>query len=154
MTLGASLTFEGMIQTMVRTKTGSREAPFNHFAKFVAILAVFILPPTVRAAGAQSTDADAACPGLKFEIRVPDDVVRPQSNLLLEFKLTNVTHKATWLSSDSSVFWSYEFELRDAQGALVPRTAEWIRAISQRPVDVTLNVNVTIPLAPNASLTD
>jgi hypothetical protein len=114
---------------MIRTKTGSRETPFNHFMKFLAILAAFILPLTVRAAAAQSTDADPACPGLKLEIRVPDDVVRPQSNLLLEMKLTNVTHKATRLPSGSPDFWSYEFELRDAQGALVPRTA----ALDARP---------------------
>jgi hypothetical protein len=47
-------------------------------------------------------------------------------------------------------FWSYEFELRDAQGALVPRTAEWIRAISERPTWTTLNVST--PLAAGASL--
>ena len=139
-----------MIQTMIRTKSGSREARFKHFVKSLVILAVFILPPTVCAAGAQSTEAAPACPSLKFEIRVPDAVVQPQSSVLLEMKVTNIAHGETWLSSDSSDFWSYEFELKDAQGTLVPRTAEWIRAISERPTWTTLNVSV--PLAAGASL--
>jgi hypothetical protein len=100
--------------------------------------------------GQQPTAADASCPGLKIGIGVPDDVVGPQSNVLLEMKVTNIAHGETWLSSDSSDFWSYEFELRDAQGTLVPRTAEWIRAISERPTWTTLNVSV--PLAAGASL--
>jgi hypothetical protein len=65
-------------------------------------------------------------------------------------KLTNVSHRAIWLPSGSPDFWSYEFELRDAQGTLVPRTAEWIRALSQRPTVV--SVNVSISLAAGASL--
>ena len=100
--------------------------------------------------GPQPAPADAACPGLKIGIEVPDDVVGPQSNVLLEIKVTNIAHGETWLSSDSSDFWSYEFELRDAQGTLAPRTAEWIRAISERPTWTTLNVSV--PLAAGASL--
>src|ERR1700733_12981300 len=100
--------------------------------------------------GQQPTAADASCPGLKIGIGVPDDVVGPQSNVLLEMKVTNIAHGETWLSSDSSDFWSYEFELKDAQGTLVPRTAEWIRAISERPTWTTLNVSV--PLAAGASL--
>ena len=101
--------------------------------------------------GSSLSDADPTCPGLKIGIGVPDDVVRPQSNVLLEIKLTNVAHEAIWLPSGSPDFWSYEFELRDAQGTLVPRTAEWMRALSQRPTVVT--VNVSIPLAAGASLT-
>jgi hypothetical protein len=120
------------------------------FVKLLVALVLFVIPPTVRGVGAQPTDADPTCPGLKIEIGVPDDVVRPQSNLLLEMKLTNVAHGATWLPSDSPDFWSYEFELRDAQGTLVQRTAEWMRALSQRPTVVTMSAS--IPLAAGASL--
>lgn len=102
------------------------------------------------AIGAQPTGADPACPELKFEIGVPYDVVRPQANVLLEMKLTNVTHGTIWLPAGSPDFWSYEFELRDAQGTLVPRTAEWMRAIAQRPTVVT--VDVSTPLAAGAPL--
>jgi hypothetical protein len=98
----------------------------------------------------QSTGTDATCPGLKIEIRVPDDVVRPQASVLLEIKLTNVAHDTIWVSSTSSDFGSYEFELKDAQGTLVPRTAEWMRALSERSSIVTLNV--ATPLAAGASL--
>jgi hypothetical protein len=65
-------------------------------------------------------------------------------------KLTNVAHGEIWLPSGSADFWSYDFELRDAQGNLIPRTAEWMRAISQRPTDITLSVST--PLAAGASL--
>jgi hypothetical protein len=140
-----------MIQTMIRTKTGSHETPFNRFLKFLAILAVFILPPTVQVVLAQAADPAPACPGLKIEIRVPDDIVRPQANVLLEMKLTNVGHVETWLPSQSPDIWSYEVELRDAQGTPIPRTSEWMRAISERPTNVTLNAS--IPLAAGASLT-
>jgi hypothetical protein len=118
--------------------------------KLLVVLVLSVLPPTVRAVGAQPTDTDPTCPGLKIEIGVPDDVVRPQSNVLVEMKLTNVAHEAIWLPSGSPGLWSYEFELRDAQGTLVPRTAEWMRALSQRPTVVT--VNLSIPLAAGASL--
>jgi len=114
------------------------------------LLVLFVIPRTVRAVGAQPTDADPACHGLMIEIRIPGDVVRPQSNVLLDMKLTNVTHDAIWLPAGSPDFWSYEFELRDAEGALIPRTADWMRAISQRPQVVTLNAS--IPLAAGASL--
>ena len=120
------------------------------FVKLLVVLVLSVFPPTVRAVGAQSTHADPTCPGLKIEIGVPDDVVRPQSNALLEMKLTNVSHEAIRLPSGSPDFWSYEFELRDAQGTLVPRTAEWMRALSQRPTVVTLNLST--PLAAGASL--
>jgi hypothetical protein len=113
------------------------------FVKLLAVLVLFVIPPTVRAVGAQPTDADPTCPGLKIEIRVPDDIVRPQSSVLLEMKLTNVAHRAISLPSGSPDFWSYEFELRDAQGTLVPRTAEWMRALSQRPSWVTEHVHTT-----------
>jgi hypothetical protein len=120
------------------------------FVKLLVVLALFVIAPTVRALGARPADADPDCPGLKIEIRVPDDVVRPQSSVLLEMKLTNVAHEAIWLPSGSPDFWSYEFELRDAQGTLVPRTAEWMRALSQRPTAIT--ANVSLPLAAGASL--
>jgi len=150
-TLPARLTFGDMIQTMIRTKTGSHETPFNRLLKFLAILAVLILPPTVQVVLAQAADPAPACPGLKIEIRVPDDIVRPQANVLLEMKLTNVGHVETWLPSQSPDIWSYEVELRDAQGTPIPRTSEWMRAISERPTNVTLNAS--IPLAAGASLT-
>jgi hypothetical protein len=98
----------------------------------------------------QSTDSVATCPGLKIEIRVPDDVVRPQGSVLLEIKLTNVAQHTIWVSSTSSDFESYEFELKDAQGALVPRTAEWMRALSERSFIV--NRNVAAALAARHSL--
>jgi hypothetical protein len=98
----------------------------------------------------QPTDAGPTCPGLKIEIRVPDDIVRPQSNVLIEMKLTNVAHEAVWLPAGSPDFWSYEFELRDAQGTLVPRTAEWVRALAQRSQVVL--VSASMPLAAGASL--
>jgi hypothetical protein len=65
-------------------------------------------------------------------------------------KLTNVTHRTVGLADHDRDFWSYDFELRDAQDILVPRTAEWMRAISQRPSVVTLSVS--IPLAAGESL--
>lgn len=111
----------------------------------------FLLPAAVQAALAQSTNPAPACPGLKIEIRVPRDIVRPQANVLLEMKLTNVGHVETWLPSQSPDIWSYEVELRDAHGIPVPRTSEWMRAITERPTNVTLNVS--IPLAAGASLT-
>jgi hypothetical protein len=108
-------------------------------------------PPTSQQPkSVQSTAADATCPGLKIEIRVLDDVVRPQGSVLLEIKLTNVSHDPIWLSSTSSYFGAYEFELKDARGTLVPRTAEWMRALSERSPIVTMNV--AIPLAAGASL--
>jgi hypothetical protein len=113
------------------------------------VVAFFVIPATVTAVGAQPIDADPTC--LKIEIKVPDDVVRPQSNVLLEMKLTNVAHETIWLPAGSPDFWSSEFEVRDAQGALVPRTAEWMRALSQRPTWVT--VSASISLAAGASLT-
>ncbi|MFZ1086167.1 MAG: hypothetical protein WAN35_14480 [Terracidiphilus sp.] len=106
---------------------------------------------SVRGVDAQPTQADPACPGLKLDIGVPDDLVRPQSEIPLEMKLTNVSHEGIWLSSGSPNFWSYDFDLRDAQGTLVPRTAEWIRAVSQRPSNVTLSVSM--PLAAGESQT-
>jgi hypothetical protein len=120
------------------------------FVKLLAVLVLFVIPPTVLAVGAQPIDSDPACPGLKLEIAVPDDVIRPQSNVLLEMKLTNVTRREISLSSDSTDFWSYEFELRDAKGAPVPRTAEWMRALSERPTWTTVNVGEA--LAVGASL--
>jgi hypothetical protein len=139
-----------MIQTMIRTKSGSHEIPLNRLLKFLAILA-FILPPTVHVVLAETADPAPACPGLRLEIRVPYDIVRPQANVLLEMKLTNVGHAETWLPSQSPDIWSYEVELRDAQGTPIPRTSEWVRAISERPTNVTLNAS--IPLAADASLT-
>jgi hypothetical protein len=105
---------------------------------------------TVRGVSAQPAEVDAACPGLKFEIGVPEDIVRPQSEVLLEMKLTNITHGEVWLADNERDFWSYDFELKDAQGAPVPRTAEWMLAISQRPTNVTMSVSM--PLAAGESI--
>lgn len=121
------------------------------FAKLLTALVLSLLPPTLGVVAAQRADANPTCPGLKFEIRVPDDLIRPQSSVLLELKLTNVTQVEMWLPSSSTDFWSYEFELRDAQGTPVQRTSEWMRAISERPTNVTLNT--ASPLAAGASLT-
>jgi hypothetical protein len=121
------------------------------FAKLLTPLVFFLLSPIVGVAAAQGADAKPTCPGLKFEIRVPDDIIRPQSSVLLELKLTNVTQEEMWLPSGSPDFWSYEFELKDAQGSPVQRTLEWMRATSERPTNVTLNASV--PLAAGASLT-
>ncbi|WP_035358695.1 hypothetical protein [Edaphobacter aggregans] len=66
-------------------------------------------------------------------------------------KLTNVGPVETFLPSGSPDIWSYEVDLRDARGTPVPRTSEWMRAISERPTNVTLNVS--LPLAAGASLT-
>jgi len=120
------------------------------FAKLLTPLVFFLLSQIVGVAAAQGADAKPTCPGLKFEIRVPDDIIRPQSSVLLELKLTNVTREEMWLPSGSPDFWSYEFELKDAQGSPVQRTLEWMRATSERPTNVTLNVSV--PLAAGASL--
>lgn len=114
------------------------------FVRLLVVLGLFVIPPMVRAVRAQPADADPACPGLKLEIRVPVDVVRHQSNVLLEMKLSNVAHEAVWLPAGSPDFWSSEFELRDAQYTLVPRTPEWIRALSQRPTEVTASALITI----------
>jgi hypothetical protein len=128
-------------------KIVKRRAPF---AKLLVAFVLLVIS-TISAVGAQPNNADSTCPGLKIEIKVPDDIVHPQSNVLLEIKLTNVSHETIWLPSGSRDFWSYEFELKDAQGNLVPRTAEWMRALSQRPAVVTLNVST--PLDAGASLT-
>jgi|HubBroStandDraft_6_1064221.scaffolds.fasta_scaffold1093080_1 hypothetical protein len=103
------------------------------FVKLLAALVLFVMPATVRAQGAQPAGAQPTCSGLKVEIRIPGDVVRPQSTVLVEMKLTNAGLRAIWLPSGSPDFRSYEFELRDAQGNLIPRTLEWMRALSQRP---------------------
>ena len=66
-------------------------------------------------------------------------------------KLTNVSSVEAFLPSGSPDIWSYEVDLRDVRGTPVPRTSEWMRAISERPTAVTLNVS--IPLAAGASLT-
>jgi hypothetical protein len=87
---------------------------------------------------------------LKLDIAVSEDVIRPESTVLLDLKLTNVAHDAISLPAGSPDFWSYNFEPRNAQGALVTRTAEF-RAISLRPQVVTLSLS--IPLAAGASLT-
>lgn len=121
------------------------------FATLFVGLVLSFLPPTVAVVAAQPANAKPPCPGLKFEIRIPDDLIRPQSSVLLELKLTNVTQGDIWLASDSTDFWSYEFNLRDAQGDPVQRSPEWMRAISERPTNVTLNV--ATPLAAGASLT-
>ena len=122
------------------------------FAKLLEALVFFLLiRATVRVVLAQAADPAPACPGLKIEIRVPDDIVRPRSNVLLEMKLTNVGPVETFLPSGSPGIWSYEVDLRDALGTPVPRTSEWMRAISERPTNVTLNV--PLPLAAGASLT-
>jgi hypothetical protein len=120
------------------------------FVKVLVVLASFIMTPA-SPGEVQPGNAVPTCPGLKFEIGAPEDVVRPQSSVLLEMKLTNVSHEEMWLPSGSPDSWSYEFELRDARGNLVPRTAEWIHALSQRPTNVTLNV--ATPLGAGASLT-
>jgi hypothetical protein len=120
------------------------------FAFNIIVVLVLLSPLAVRAVAAQPTGTDATCPGLKLEVRVADDIVRPRSSVLLEMKLTNVGHEAIWLPAGSPDFWSYEFELRDSQGTPVPRTAEWMRALSQRPQMIT--VSATIPLAAGASL--
>ncbi|NYF49833.1 hypothetical protein [Tunturiibacter gelidoferens] len=119
--------------------------------KLVFFLVLFFISATVQAVDVQSTEDHPTCPGLKLEIGIPDDVVRPQSDVLLELRLTNVAHEAILLPSGSPDFWSYEFELKDERGALVPRTAEWMHALSQRPTIVT--ANVSIPLSAGASLT-
>ena len=116
------------------------------------VVVFFFVPLSARAAGGQSADAGSNCPGLKLDIAVPEDVIRPVSAVLLDLKLTNVAHDAIWLPAGSPNFWSYDFELRDAQGALVQRTADWMRALSQLPT-VTLHVNARIPLDVGASLT-
>jgi hypothetical protein len=122
------------------------------FAKLLGAVVFFLLlPATVQVVLAQAADPAPACPGLKIEIRVPDDIVRPQPNVLLEMKLTNVGQVETWLPSGSPDIWSYKVELRDSQGAPIPRTSEWMRAISERPTNVT--INASIPLAAGASLT-
>jgi hypothetical protein len=128
----------------------SRPLADSHRLLVVLVLFVIVTPTTARALGAQHADADPTCPGLKIEIGVREDVVRPQSTMLLEMKITNIGHSDIWLPSGSPDFWSYEFELRDAQGSLVPRTAEWIRALSERPTAVTMNVSIS--LAAGASL--
>ena len=116
-----------------------------------ALVFVLLIPATVQVVLAQAADPAPACPGLKIEIRVPDDIVRSRSNVLLEMKLTNVGPVETFLPSGSPDIWSYEVDLRDARGTPVPRTSEWMRAISERPTNVTLNVS--LPLAAGASLT-
>jgi len=93
------------------------------FAKLLTPLVFFLLSPVIGVAAAQGADAKPTCHGLKFEIRVPDDIIRPQSSVLLELKLTNVTQEEMWLPSGSPDFWSYEFELKDAQGSPVQRTS-------------------------------
>ena len=93
------------------------------------VVVIFFVPLSARAAGGQSADAGSNCPGLKLDIAVPEDVIRPVSAVLLDLKLTNVAHDAIWLPAGSPDFWSYDFELRDAQGALVQRTADWMRAL-------------------------
>jgi hypothetical protein len=117
----------------------------------VALVLLLILPATVQVVLAQAADPAPACRGLNIEISVPDDIVRPQSNVLLEIKLTNVGRVETFLPSGSPDIWSYEVDLRDARGTPVPRTSEWIRAISERPTNVTLNASLS--LAAGASLT-
>jgi len=119
------------------------------FARLL-ILVSFVLLSGVISADAQPKHTGPPCPEIKLEIKLPDDIVRPQSSVLLEMKLTNVSHREIWLPADSPDFWSYEFELKDTQGIPVPRTAEWIRALSQRPQIVT--VNVAMPLAAGAKL--
>lgn len=116
------------------------------------LMALLLLPLLIQVTGAQVQSTDPPCPGLKLEIRVPDDIVRPQSNLLLEMKLTNVSKVETWLPSGSLDIGCSKVELRDAQGAPVPRTSEWIRAISESPTNVTLNVSS--PLAAGASVSE
>jgi len=104
----------------------------------------------MNAMGAQPAAADPNCPGLKLDIGIPDDLVRPQPNVLLDMKLTNVGDRLVWLPAGSPDFWSYEFELRDAEGNLVPRTLEWMRALSERPtVDLS---SISIPIAAGVSL--
>lgn len=92
------------------------------------------------------TPSADACSNLKLEISSPEDTVKPPSEFLLAVKLTNVGREGFWLSGD---WWSYDFDLRNANGDPVPKTAKWLRALHDRPTDVTLNV--ARPLAPGAS---
>jgi hypothetical protein len=119
--------------------------------KFFGALILSVSLLTMNAMGAQPAAADPNCPGLKLDIGIPDDLVRPQPNVLLDMKLTNVGDRPVSLPAGSPDFWSYEFELRDAEGNLVPRTAEWMRALSELPTVVLLSVQ-HIPLAAGASL--
>lgn len=123
----------------------------NPFEKLPALLALFLVSPIAGVAAGRRADAKPACPGLKFEIRVPDDIIRPQSSVLLELKLTNVAQQEMWLPSGSPDFRSFDFELKDAQGSRVQKTLEWERETSKRLMDATLNLS--IPLAAGASLT-
>lgn len=118
------------------------------FMQLLVMLALSLVPPTVRAV--PSADPDPNCPGLRLDVGIPDDIVRPQANVLLEMKLTNIAHDAMWLPAGSPDFWNWDFDLRDAQGSSVPRTAEWLQAIAQRPPWTT--VNVSMPLAAGASV--
>jgi len=121
------------------------------FLKLLVVLVLSAGSPFVRATDSQAADADATCPGLKIAIAVPDDVVRPQMSVFLEMTLTNVGQAAIWLPSGSPDFLPDDYEVRDAQGTLVPRTAEWMHFLSQRPTWTTANVSV--PLDAGASLT-
>jgi hypothetical protein len=119
------------------------------FGRPIAALS-FLFLGLVQVMASQPRNTAPACLGLKLEIRVPDEIVRPQSNLPLEMKLTNIGKVETWLPSGSPDIWGYEVDLRDAQDAPVPRTSEWMRAISERPTNITLNVS--LPLAAGASI--
>lgn len=114
--------------------------------KFFGTLILSVSLLTMNAMGAQPAAADPNCPGLKLDIGIPDDLVRPQPNVILDMKLTNVGDRPVLLPAGPPD----EFELRDAEGNLVPRTAEWMRALSERStVDLS---SVSIPLAAGASL--
>jgi hypothetical protein len=134
-------------------KISLKRIPKPHvlFVKLLAEVVLLAIPLTISALGAQASNAvDSTCPGLKIEIKAPEDLVRPRSVVPLELKLTNIAQKEIWLPAGSPDFWTYEFELRDAQGNLVPRTTEWMRALAQRPTGVTMNVSLS--LAAGASL--
>src|SRR5271157_2183241 len=99
-------------------------------------------------APAQTANSPSAGSGLKFEIAILDDTVRPASEVLLKLKLSNLSAEPAALFDD---WWSCEFDLRDAPGNPVPQTADWVRALHERPAIVTAHVLTT--LAPGASST-
>src|SRR5271166_5903917 len=88
--------------------------------------------------------------GLKIEIGVPGDVIRPQAETILEIKMTNEgqTPIKVWR------FWdALAFDLRDAQNNPVSRSAEWLKSEEERASQPVLMSTPPIVLAPGLSLT-
>ena len=118
--------------------------------KYIVAIFLFVVILARHNATAQVAPISDNHSGLKIEIGIPGDVIRPQDETILEIKMTNEgqTPIKVWGFWDALVF-----DMRDAQNNAVPRSVEWLKSEEERASRPVLKSTSPIVLAPGLSLT-